>query len=273
MEARIVPDERNRDLLMLVVGNTIQSSVDMSDPSHLVDEYTQHLSILIDEAAPAGEPLRVLHLGAGALALARYVAATRPGSYQQAVDIDAALVASVREKAPLAKGVKVKVRIGDARQQLSAAPDDCYDVIIGDVFSGPGVPKHVTTREFLAEVARVLRPGGHYAANVCDGKNPRFSRGMAAAAAEVFRDCAVLLEPGVLHGRRFGNVLLFAAMERLPIAGIRRRAAGTNFPYRVLHGKEFRDFLGGTPATTDANAIESPPPPQWLFERARQAGA
>ncbi|MGH8881676.1 MAG: spermidine synthase, partial [Stackebrandtia sp.] len=193
METRIVTDDRNRDLKMLAVGNTVQSSIDLSDQANLVDEYTQHLAILLDEAAPAKAPLRVLHLGAGGLALARYVGITRPQSYQQAVDVDAELIAEVRREIPLPKGVKVKVRIGDAREQLAAAPDDCYDIIIGDVFSGACVPKHLTTVEFLTEVARVLRPGGHYAANVCDGKNPRFSRGMAAAMAQVFTDSAVLL--------------------------------------------------------------------------------
>jgi SAM-dependent methyltransferase len=264
MDKRIVAAEWDPDIKLLTVDGTVQSSVDMSDPLHLVDEYVQHLAILIDEAAPAGQPLRVLHLGAGALALARYVALSRPGSYQQAVDIDEELVALVRRDAPLPKGVKVKIRIGDAREQLSAAPSQCYDVIVADLFDAASVPAHVTSVEFLHEVARVLRPGGHYAANICDGKNPRFSRGMAAAAADVFADCAVLLEPGVLHGRRFGNVLLFGSLTNLPVAGIRRGAAGANFPYRVLHGREFSEYQGGTPATTDATATASPVPPQLL---------
>ncbi|HZE37609.1 MAG TPA: fused MFS/spermidine synthase [Stackebrandtia sp.] len=265
MRTYVAPSDDNPDIMMLVVGDTVQSSVDLSDPTHLVDEYTQHLSILLDVAAPSRRPLRVLHLGAGGLALARYVAATRPGSYQQAVDIDADVVEQVRRLAPLARGVRVKVRIGDAREQLAAAPDDCYDVIVADVFSGPFVPAHLTTVEFLAQVARVLRPGGCFGANVCDRRSSLFSRGMAAAVGEVFADAAVLSEPGVLNGRRFGNVLLFGAAGGLPVAEIQRRCAGSTFPYRVLHGREFERFLGGTPATTDATAVRSPEPPPSLF--------
>lgn len=265
MDSFVAPSEHDPGILSVCVGRTVQSSIDMDDPTHLVDDYTKHLSSLVDEAAPPRQPLRVLHLGAGGLALARYVAATRPGSYQQAVDIDPDLVAKVRAQAPLPKGVKVKIRIGDARDQLRAAPDDCYDIIIVDVFSGAHVPAHLTTVEFLREVARVLRPSGHFAANICDGKNPVFSRGVAAAVAEVFDDRAVLLEPGILNGRRFGNVLLFGSNAKLPIPGIRRRAAGANFPYRVLHGKEYLNYHLGTPATTDATATPSPPPPDGLF--------
>src|SRR5690606_29403881 len=194
MDVSVLPDDDNPAITTIVVGGTVQSSLDLADPTHLVDEYTNHLSSLLDEAAPPRQPLRVLHLGAGGLALARYVAATRPGSYQQAVDIDPELVAAVRAHAPLPKGVRVKVRIGDAREQLAAAPDDCYDVIIVDVYSGARVPKHLTTVEFLRDIARVLRPQGHFAANICDGRNPVFSRGMAAAIAEVFAHRAVLLE-------------------------------------------------------------------------------
>ena len=73
---------------MLLVDGISQSHVDLEDPRHLDLEYMQRLGHLIDLAAPAGTPLRVLHLGAGGLTLARYVAATRPGSRQLAVEAD-----------------------------------------------------------------------------------------------------------------------------------------------------------------------------------------
>ena len=78
-----------------------QSHVDLDDPRYLEFEYMRRLGHLVDLAAPAGEPLRVLHLGGGGLTLARYVAATRPGSEQLAVEADAALVELVRRRLPL----------------------------------------------------------------------------------------------------------------------------------------------------------------------------
>src|SRR5260221_505164 len=78
-----------------------QSHVDLDDPRHLEFEYVRRLGHLLDLAAPPGAPLRVLHLGAGALTLARYVAVTRPGSRQLAVDSDAALVEFVRRRLPV----------------------------------------------------------------------------------------------------------------------------------------------------------------------------
>jgi SAM-dependent methyltransferase len=85
----------------LLVDSTPQSYVDLDDPLRLDFEYMQRIGHLLDLAAPAGAALRVLHLGGGALSLARYVAATRPGSAQLAVDDDAELVGLVREWLPL----------------------------------------------------------------------------------------------------------------------------------------------------------------------------
>ncbi len=87
----------------LLSGGFPQSHVDLADPRYLEFEYVRRLGHLVDLAAPAERPLRVLHLGGGALTLARYVAATRPGSPQLAVDSDASLVATVRERLPLAQ--------------------------------------------------------------------------------------------------------------------------------------------------------------------------
>src|SRR5580700_3878467 len=102
---------------MLLAGGVPQSHVDLDDPLHLELEYIRVLGHLIDLAAPAGAPLRVLHLGGGGLTLARYVAATRPGSRQVAVEADAEVVALVRRRLPLDQrgpgARRVEVRVAD----------------------------------------------------------------------------------------------------------------------------------------------------------------
>src|SRR5215472_7617207 len=95
-----------------------QSHVDLDDPRHLEFEYVRRLGHLLDLAAPAGTPLRVLHLGAGALTLARYAAATRPGSRQLAVEADAEVARLVRRRLPVSRARtaagRIGVRLGDA---------------------------------------------------------------------------------------------------------------------------------------------------------------
>src|SRR3954465_8379529 len=76
----------------LLLDGAPQSHVDLDDPAYLDFEYVRRLGHVVDLAAPPGRPLRVLHLGGGALTLPRYVAATRPRSTQQVVEVDAALI-------------------------------------------------------------------------------------------------------------------------------------------------------------------------------------
>src|SRR5579863_9978493 len=158
---------------MLLVDGISQSHVDLDDPRHLDLEYMQRLGHLIDLAAPAGMPLRVLHLGAGGMTLARYVAATRPGSRQLAVEADAEVADLVRRRLPVGRAQpgtgRIGVRLGDARAVLGRLPAGSYDVAVADLFDGGRTPAHLTTVEFTRAAARVLADGGIYAVNVGDG--------------------------------------------------------------------------------------------------------
>jgi spermidine synthase len=147
--AELLRDADRRAAWMLLVDGVPQSHVDLEDPGYLDFEYVRRLGHVIDTAAPAGQPLRVLHLGAGALTLARYVAASRPGSPQLAVEVDAALVDLVRLRLPLRRA-RVRVRVGDAREVLEGLRAGSYDVVIADVFAGGRTPAHLTTAEFMS---------------------------------------------------------------------------------------------------------------------------
>lgn len=261
---RFEADPGRPRLLHLVADEVVQATVDLDDPAHLEAEYMQRIAYLVDEAAPPRRPLRTLHLGAGALAMARYVAATRPGSYQQAVETNAELVALVRAEAPLPRRVKVKIRHADAREALEATPERSYEFMVTDVYHRARVPAHVTTVEFLGHARRVLRPGGHYAVNLCDGGRLRFLKPALAAMGAVWDHVAVMAEPAVLRGRRFGNVVAVASDAELPLDRLRRRCAGAPFPCRVLGGAELVEYVGGAAPARDGSAIASPPPPASL---------
>jgi spermidine synthase len=118
------------------------------------------MSYVADLVAEPGVGLAVVHLGAGALTLARYLAATRPGSRQRAVEVSEEVAATVREQLPLGRGVKVPVQVADARAAVSRLRAGSADLVALDVFAGARTPAHLTSREMLAEVQRVLAPGG-----------------------------------------------------------------------------------------------------------------
>ena len=183
------------------------------------------------------------------------------------VEIDQALTDLVRAHLPLPRGARVRVRADDARVGLAALHPASADVVVCDVFAGARTPGHLTSAEFAADVRRVLRPGGVYTANVADGPPLRFARAQVATLRAVFRNVCLLAEPGTMRGRRFGNLVAVASDVELPIDDYVRRCARDPMPARVVHGEELRKFTGSARPVSDAEAVDSPEPPEGVFNR------
>ena len=285
---------------MLLVDGTPQSHVDLDDPLYLEFEYMRRLGHVIDLAGPPGQPLRVLHLGGGGLTLARYVAATRPGSAQLAAEASAEVADLVRRRLPLSQPSRartqpgrartqpggartqpgrartqpgrIRVRVADAREVLGHVAPASFDVIVADVFAGARTPAHLTSAEFAGLAARALAPAGMYAVNVGDGPPLAHARASIATIGSVFGHVCVIAEGPVLRGRRFGNLVVVAAGHELPVAELTRRAARDPFPASVIAGAELDRFVAGARPIADATAMPSPAPPPSVFADGRQPG-
>jgi Spermine/spermidine synthase domain len=249
--AELVADPDRPEAWTLLIDGAPQSHVDLADPAHLEFGYMRQIGHLIDLTAPAGAPLRVLHLGGGGLTLARYVAATRPRSSQVAVEADAALVELVRRRLPLQ--ARVRVRTGDARAVLEGVRAGSFDLVIADVFADRQTPAHVTSAEFAAAVARALDAEGSYAVNISDGPPLARARAWVTTAGSVFPHAALMADTAVLRGRRPGNLVGVASRRELPFAGLARRMGGGSLPGRLVHGPELERFAGGARPITDAS--------------------
>ncbi|MET7955217.1 fused MFS/spermidine synthase [Streptomyces sp. NPDC005317] len=263
--ARLLPDvDRDRAWLLTVDGSP-QSYVDLDKPEHLEFEYVRRLGHVVDRAAAPGAPLDAVHLGGGALTLSRYVAATRPGSRQDVAEADRGLAELVRDHLPLPDGADVTVHGADARAWIEKAPEGSADLLIADVFGGSRVPAHLTSVEYARAAGRVLRGDGVYAANLADGAPFGFLRSQLANFAAVFEDIALIAEPAVLRGRRFGNAVLLASHAPLDVPPLTRLCAADVFPARVEHGAALRRFVGGAKTVRDSEAVGSPEPPDGAF--------
>ena len=248
---------------LLLIDRIRQSYVDLDDPTYLDFEYAQWFADVFD-VLPAG-PLAVTHVGGGACTLARYVGATRPGSSQIVLEPDERLTALVRARLPFARGTRVRIRPVGGAQGIAALRDASADVLVLDAFAGGRVPAELTTVEFLTEVARVLAPGGVIIANVADGGTVTYTRRLVAALRSVFTDVLVRADPAVLKGRRFGNVVLAASGDDLPVAELSRRAAGAMFPQRVVSGAELTDLVREAAPLSAADPMRSPAPPDEIW--------
>ncbi|MGK3948591.1 spermidine synthase [Microbacterium sp. K2] len=265
--ARIVPSEFTTGF-ELIVDDTPQSHVDLDDPTHLHFEYIVRMGAVIDQLAEG--PLTAVHLGAGALTIPRYIEATRPGSRQQVIELEAPLAALVREHLPLPRGASIRVRIGDAREGVRRLPPaivgNC-DLVVSDVYSGAQTPAHLTSIEFYRELAELLAPGGVLLVNVADGPGLAFARRQVATIAEVLPEIGVLADTQVLKGRRFGNLVIAASAAPLPSEWLPRILAAGPHPAKIAQGAEATAFVQGARVVTDADAVASPRPDASLFLR------
>ena len=262
--ARLVPDVAYPRAFTLRVGRTDQSYVDLDDPRRLEFDYLEQIALVLDHLAPAGTPLRTVHVGGAAMSLARYLAVTRPRSSQVVLEPDTELTAFVREHLPLPPRSGIRVRGVDGRSGVAALRDGYADVVIVDAFVGPRTPAEVTSLEFWTDVRRVLRPSGAVVANITDRGPLPYGRRVLAGLAARFSELVLLAEASTLKGRRFGNVVLVGSAQPLPIDTIAAEAGRAPYPYRVVTGARLAQLLAGATPFTDAESEESPAPPAGM---------
>lgn len=248
----------------LVLDTLSHSYVDLDDPRHLEFRYIQVFADVLEAVAPAG-PLDVVHLGGGGFTMPRYVAETRPGSTNLVLEIDPGLVDIATGRLGLTATDGLEVRLGDGRISLLEVPSRSRDVVVGDAFGGLAVPWHLTTVEAVAEVGRVLRPGGRYVANLIDYPPLRFVRAELVTLREVFDHVAVIALPATFAGDDGGNVVLVASDDRIDGSRLTDEIALRGGEEAVLVDDEALAFAGDAPVLRDDKA----PVDQWLARSSR----
>lgn len=208
------PDPYTPDGWLIKVDGVPSSHIVRNDPRKLVFEYMRWIAAgteaFADTHLDTGK-LRITHLGGGACTMARYFAEVYPSSRNTVVEIDAELARLAREWFDLPRAPRVKIRVDDARQVAEDFAPASRDIIIRDVFSGAVTPRNLTTVEFFRHCHRGLAPGGLYVANCGDHSDLQGAKAEIAGLLEVFGHVAVIADPPMLKGRRYGNIILLAS--------------------------------------------------------------
>lgn len=246
LAARVSPDGLTEHGWWLEIGGLVQSHVDLAEPTTIRHEYLRRIATVLDGCRAPGRPLSVLHLGAGALTLPRYVQATRPGSPQVVVEIERELPDFVASALPLAPGTDLEIVIGDAREALAGMTGARFDAIVLDVFSGLDSPAHLACTEFYAEALDHLTEAGLLAVNVGDEPGLRFWAGQALALAEAAEQAGrpgvwTLADATLLERFGEGNLVLVAGPGIAPEQAEAWLAAGPH-PAAVLDPDETEDL-------------------------------
>ncbi|NJP90546.1 fused MFS/spermidine synthase [Nonomuraea sp. FMUSA5-5] len=262
-EVELLRDLDRQDGWVLSKDGVPQSYVDLQDPTFLEFEYVRLMADVID-LLPEG-PLSCVHVGGGACTIPRYVSATRAGSRHIVIEPDGLLVNLVREQLDLRSVPKLKVIVTGGREGAAKIWDETADLVVLDAFTGATMPVELATAEYMGDLARILRPGGTLLINLADGKGLAFAKRLLATVSGTFGHVALLAEPGILRGRRFGNLIVAASRTELPLELLTRRAAGGLTQARCVHGEALTNFVAGAAPIKDGDAVMAPVPPPAVF--------
>ena len=147
-----------------------QSKIDTRQLGRHLLEYSRlaFAGLLFTEA-----PKRVLVIGLGGGVIPRQMRRHYPDAQIDVVEIDPQVAHVAKTYFFFRTDKRMRVHVADGRvfvrRQKARKPRPAYDIIILDAFNSEYIPFHMTTREFLQEVAAVLHPKGVVVANVFQG--------------------------------------------------------------------------------------------------------
>ncbi len=237
-------DPTDPDGRILQLDDMRHSHVHLTDPAQLDFRYVRVFAQVADRHGTGA--LSVFHVGGGGFTFPRYLEATRPGSTNVVAEIDTELVEIAEAHLDLRPSDDLVVETVDARGALVDADDGVFDVVVGDAFGGMSVPWHLTTREVVAEIRRVLSPGGTYVVNVIDRNERHFVRAKAATLIDQFDHVAIIFPPvATAHSANYVLVASDAPLEDLVI---------DPEDGRKVTGAELEEFVGGARVLTDGFA-------------------
>ncbi len=237
-------------------SNIYSSSItNVTDPKTLEFSYTRDAATVVQAAvAPSRRGVSFAYIGGGGYTLPLYFEATYPQSSHLVYEIDDQLVDRVTAALGIAnRAQRFPTRIGDARAEVATSTSKSADVVVGDAFSGIAVPWHLTTREFLTDVDRLLRPGGVYVMNLIDFDHYHFVRAEVHTLRGVFGDVVVVAPRYVLEDTNGigSNVVVLAGHDLPDTATLNAALAAAGAKTIAIGGGDVERFIGNDVELTD----------------------
>jgi spermidine synthase len=210
------------------------SYVDLADPAHLEFDYLRWIRIVLEIAGAR----RVLHIGGGACALARALAARDPDGRQEVCEANADVLELARAHMGLRRVPGLRVRHAEGRAFVAERPHARWDAVVIDAFAGAAVPRRLITADAFAAIAKAAPL---VLVNVVDNRSARDVRLVAAGIATAYPSVWTL-------GARAGNSVVVGSKTAQPLALVASRAAADPAPARLTTPGT---LLGGVTALHD----------------------
>jgi spermidine synthase len=241
--------------------------VDLGNPLHLEFHYEKIYGALTERFMAGRGKLRTFFLGGGGYTFPRWVQQRFPGSLCDVAEIDPAVLEACHQAMGLSPAAPIRTILNDARVVVAQlAPEDRYDLIIGDAFSDLAVPWHLTTIEFQRQLRSHLADGGVVLTNIIEDFHAggRFLGAYIATARRVFRHVLVFCTGPSGVGTGHDNFVIVATDRDDPalLAGLKALAPGhrTDFPGSMLTEANLAALAarcGGRVLTDDNAPVEN----------------
>lgn len=220
---------------LLVLDGGENSFVDLGDPTDLGPfRYTRWIAESIAPIGSPKAPLDAVFVGGGGFTLPRWLAATRPRSRSNVLEVDGGLVDFDRHYLGLRTSPALRATVGDARLSMRREPSHSADIVVGDAFSDLTVPWQLMTIEWLREVRRVLKSNGIYFLNMIDLRPLALLRAESATLLEEFRNLRMITTAGADGRPRGDNAVLLASNGPLPPRHGKPAAGATVFDREAI---------------------------------------
>ncbi len=185
---RVSADPKNPDKREMVLDKLVHSQVNIKTPQVLGYEYEWVYAQIINQYhKPIDSPINALIVGGGGYTFPHYLEIMRPGSKVVVAEIDPEVTEAAFKAFGLPRDTSIDIYNMDARNLVDdflrkkEAGEDVpqFDFILGDAVNDYSVPYHITTREYLQSIDKLLAPDGIYMLNMID--SPLFARFLGAA--------------------------------------------------------------------------------------------
>lgn len=199
-----------------------------------ITPYTFALSGLKMGTRPEAKSALTLGVGAGVVPMDF----ARSGMSVDAVEINPEMIALARKYFDFDDSM-VNVSLQDARTAVSHC-NKKYDVVTVDLFNGDGVPEHLVTKEFFADIAYCMTPDAIVIMNsfmYIPDQSAHYA--LIATLLDVFDGVYMMIKPVYKHGHYLTGAYLVAGngLEKEDV-GVDFRAAPTWISRDLLVGHE-----------------------------------
>ncbi len=252
---------------VMLIDGLPSSQADLDDPERVLFDYHLHLALLAVGLKPHGTDGLVVHVGGGGGTIARFLACREPQLRQVVVELAGVVLNAAQAELGLVASDRMRLVAGDGRAALAELESATATAVIGDAYAGASAPVHLLTQEYVAEVARVLRPDGTYLLNLVDRPPFAVIAPIIATVEAVFGASLAIGFEEVLAGRGGGNVLL-AARRSPSLRADQLVAALAESPHPVVVRPAGE--VVGSPTEVAVLRDGDPPPP--MHEDALAAG-